>query len=228
MAKQNRVDPSGAILADPARGLLMGNRGGPLHDDAGRIVRAHKSRSWIICRTAFKNRRRQVMQPGRYTELFFLDEATALAAGHRPCFECRRQAAQAFALTMTRGSGQETPQNGSAVLSRLPAPVMDRMLHTDRRQPLEHPDRRIERDALFGLPDGVFVCHGDQYYMIHGGTLIRWSFDGYRALDRAETSAMRNFQRLTPKATIAALRCGYAPGFHPSAEHAAGAGGPAA
>lgn len=94
---QNRVDPWGVLVADDSRGTFMGNRGGALHDDDRRIVRDQSSQRWIICLTEFKGRRRPVMQPGRYTELFFLDEATALAAGHRPCFECRRADAERFA-----------------------------------------------------------------------------------------------------------------------------------
>ena len=90
MARQNRVTPLGDLIADPARGLVYGNRG-CLHDDEGELRRRYAGRRWIACRLRFKDRRRRVMQPGRYTELFFLDEATALAAGHRPCAGCRRE-----------------------------------------------------------------------------------------------------------------------------------------
>src|SRR5215213_5850381 len=96
MPRQNRVTPLSDIIADPARGLVFGNRG-CLHDDDGRIRRHHAGRAWIACRLRFKDRRRVLMQPRRYTELFFLDEATALAAGHRPCAECRRADALSFA-----------------------------------------------------------------------------------------------------------------------------------
>lgn len=95
MPKQNRVTPDGQIIATAARGSFMGNRG-ILHNDQQEIVKPFAHKAWIICQLRFKGRRRQLMQPGKYTELFFLDEATALAAGHRPCFECRREAAQAF------------------------------------------------------------------------------------------------------------------------------------
>lgn len=90
MPLQNRVTPTGAVIAAAGRGTFMGNRG-ILHDDTGRIVRASRNRAWLICRLDFKGRRRELMRPGTYTELFFLDEAVALAAGHRPCGECRRE-----------------------------------------------------------------------------------------------------------------------------------------
>ncbi|WP_299866831.1 hypothetical protein [uncultured Hoeflea sp.] len=204
----------------------MGNRGGPLHDEAGRIVRTHKSKSWIICLTAFKNRRRKLMQPGRYTELFFLDEATALAAGHRPCFECRRKDAQTFAAAMAQGLGLTSSGIGSD--TRLRAQAMDGLLHTDRRLPHDHPDRRVEPDQLATLPDGTFVSCNEHYFLVRDGSLLRWRFEGYSPVDGAEIAAMPPFHRLTPAATIAALRSGYAPGLHPSAVLAAGASDPAA
>jgi hypothetical protein len=90
MPRQNRVTPLGELIADPGRGLVYGNRG-CLHDGEGRIRRSHNGKRWIACRLEFKGRRRPLMRPGRFTELFFLDEATAFAAGHRPCAECRRE-----------------------------------------------------------------------------------------------------------------------------------------
>ena len=120
---RNRVDPFGALHAVPARGTLMGNRGGRLHDPATREIRRRQaSRAWICCVLAFKDRRREVMGPG-YTELFFLDEAVALAAGHRPCCECRRREAGAFAAAWAAGRGLAVPPR---------APEMDRVL-ADRK-----------------------------------------------------------------------------------------------
>lgn len=204
----------------------MGNRGGPLHDEAGRIVRTYKSRSWIICLTAFKNRRRKLMQPGRYTELFFLDEATALAAGHRPCFECRRNDAKAFTAAMAQGLGLASSGMGSG--NGLRAQAMDSLLHPDRRVPHDHPDRRIEPDQLATLPDGTFVSCNEHYFLVRNGSLLRWRFEGYSPVDSEEIAVMRHFHRLTPAATIAALKSGYTPGLHPSAVLAAGASDSAA
>lgn len=204
----------------------MGNRGGPLHDEAGRIVRTHKSKSWIICLTAFKNRRRKLMQPGRYTELFFLDEATALAAGHRPCFECRRNDAKAFAAAMAQGLGLASAGIGSG--NGLRAQTMDGLLHADRRLPHDHSDRRIEPDQLATLPNGTFVSCGEQYFIVRDGSLLRWHFEGYSPVDREEIAVMPHFHRLTPAVTIAALNSGYTPSLHPSAVLAAGASDSAA
>src|SRR5262245_27436707 len=123
MPRPNRVTPFGDIIATPDRGTFMGNRG-VLHDDAGRIQRAWQVKRWLVCVLAFKGRKRRGMRPGRYTELFFLDEATALAAGHRPCAECRRQRYNAFCnawrLADARGSHLPT------------ADEIDRRLHAER------------------------------------------------------------------------------------------------
>ena len=112
MPLQNRVTPLGELIATPERGLVYGNRG-CLHDEHGRIRRRYATRRWIACRLEFKGRHRELMQPNRYTELFFLDEATALAAGHRPCFECRRQEAETFAALWARARQMpERPRDG--------------------------------------------------------------------------------------------------------------------
>ena len=124
MPRRNRVDPFGRLIATDARGTLFGNRG-RLHDDRQQIVRNHSSeRRWISCLTEFKGRRRELMLPGRYTEIFFLDEATALAAGHRPCAECRRERFNEFRAAWAVGQGVN------------PASVrvgpLDRVLHSER------------------------------------------------------------------------------------------------
>jgi len=106
MPLRNRVTPFGDLVAVPDRGALMGNRG-VLHDDERRIVRFSQGRRWIACLTDVKGRRRPLMTPGRYTELFFLDEATALAAGHRPCWECRRADALRFRDAWARAAGAD-------------------------------------------------------------------------------------------------------------------------
>src|SRR5271167_3734566 len=139
MPLQNRVTPFGEIVAVEARGLMMGNRG-ILHDDKRRIVRSSQVRRWLVCLIEFRGRRRAVMQPHRYTELFFLDEVTALAAGHRPCFECRRRDAEQFALLFS-----DKPNRASA-------PAMDDVLHAER---LDGKAKRMHQRTIDALPDGA-------------------------------------------------------------------------
>lgn len=198
MPRRNRVSPSGEIFATPARGTLMGNRGGALHDGQERIVRTHTSKRWISCRLEFKGRRRPLMQPGRYTELFFLDEATALAAGHRPCFECRRTDAVAFARALT---GQDRPRAGD----------LDAALHPCRL-PLGA-ERPTWHAGVGALPDGAMVLLGGEPHLLVGGSARRWSFDGYGP---AEPAPAGRVDVLTPRPAVDALTRGYAAALHPS------------
>jgi hypothetical protein len=145
MARQNRVTPFGEIVAVSERGKVMGNRG-LLHDRAGQIRRPWQVKRWLLCRLEFRGRRRVVMAPGRYTELFFLDEATGLAAGHRPCFECRRSSFAAFA---------DACRSGNVGIGRPRASAIDERLHADRVGPGR--SKRTFRAAVADLPDGVFV-----------------------------------------------------------------------
>ena len=192
MPLQNRVAPNGQIHATPARGTMMGNRGGRIHDAAQHLGRARwRSRQWICCVLSFKNRQRQVMGDS-YTELFFLDEVTALAAGHRPCFECRRADALAFA---SRFPGADR------------APEIDRILHDAR---LDRP----ETAPLADQPTGTFARDGDALIALgHHGPLL-WSFTGYTA---SHSDPTRTLEILTPAPTRAVLRAGYQPQWHPSA-----------
>ncbi|MEZ5779589.1 MAG: hypothetical protein R3E44_14635 [Paracoccaceae bacterium] len=203
MARQNRVTPEGAIIADPARGMFMGGRG-ILHDEAGRIVAPFRHRNWVCCLTAFKGRRRPIMAPRRYTELFFLDEATALAAGHRPCAECRRADYNAFRASWAKATGLPPPS----------ARDMDRALHAARVAPRSRVKRTYEADVAT-LPDGAFVR------LAGGPALVRetgfWpsSPSGYGpALPRPASGPVTV---LTPEPTVEVLRMGYAPRLHPSA-----------
>ena len=212
MPLQNRVTPMGDIVADLARGMLMGNRG-ILHD-AGRQLGAARwrHRSWICCELSFKGRRRSVMAPRRYTELFFLDEATALAAGHRPCFECRRNAAQAFQTAWRRAFDA----------ADCSAPAMDRVLHRARVEPRTRRQIRFEA-TLDDLPDGVFVLLDEAPstpLLVLGDRLLRWRASGYVSW-RPRPTAIR-CRVLTPAPTVAVLRAGYAPTLHPSAGRAIG------
>jgi hypothetical protein len=201
MPLRNRVDPFGRLVAVPERGLMMGNRGGRLHDPATRSLgaRSHVSRRWIACALAFRGRRREVWGGG-YTELFFCDEAVALASGHRPCFECRRGEAQAFARAFAAGNGLPCPP---------PAEVMDRVLHRERLLP---PADRPQVDHRT-LPDAAMVAIGDEAFLILGGRARRFSFAGY-GKDRELPVAAR---LLTPPSIVRALAAGYRPLLHPSA-----------
>jgi hypothetical protein len=166
MPLQNRVTPLGELVADPARGLVYGNRG-CLHDAAGRIVRQYQVRRWIACRLRFKDRRRSpLMRPGRFTELFFLDEATALAAGHRPCAECRREDYRRFlARWVERHPGESS------------ADAVDLRLHAERLDPKGH--RRLHEAPLESLPDGAFVLLEGEPYLVVGVLLRLWTPGGY-------------------------------------------------
>lgn len=207
MRLQNRVTPEGEIVADPARGTCMGNRG-ILHDADGRLGAARwRHPHWICCRLAFKGRRRRVMARGRYTELFFLDEATALAAGHRPCYECRRADFQRFQA----GWKHAFPDSDAS------APAIDRALHRARVEP------RTRRQVRFTVPldevpDGTFVILPDDpsaALLVLGDRLLPWRPSGY-APPRPPPSAAQALV-LTPRPTVAVLRAGYAASAHPSA-----------
>ncbi len=189
---QNRVDPFGALHAVAARGAFMGNRGGRLHDDDQTLsARRWTSRRWIVCLCAFKGRRRAVWGDG-YTEVFFLDEPTALAAGHRPCFECRREAARAFLAAFPgRPSG---------------ADPMDEVLHRER---LDGRLKRLWRAPLASLPEGAFVAIGGRAHALKDGALRPWSFGGYGAAAAFDSGL--EVDVLTPRSTVAALASGYRP-----------------
>jgi hypothetical protein len=206
MPLQNRVDPFGELHAVAARGLYLGNRGGRFHRDDQTLTRRRwTSRAWICCRLAFKGRHRAVW--GRsYTELFFLDEPTALAAGHRPCFECRRADALAFAAAWARG-------NGLAASPR--APAMDRVLHAQR---LDGRAKRRHRTGLDDLPDGAMITLADdreRALAVHGEALLPWTAAGYGAAQPRPRNIAVDL--LTPPAIVAAIMAGYRPRWHPSA-----------
>jgi hypothetical protein len=189
---QNRVDPFGELHAVAERGGLMGNRGGRLHRDDRTLSGSRwKTKHWLICICEFKGRRRDVW--GRYyTELFFLDEPTALAAGHRPCFECRRQAAKAFIAAFPGA-----PSHVEA---------MDEALHRER---VENRRKRSWRARLDDLPDGAMIARDRRPYAVRSGALLPWSFAGYGAPEPLEPEAVVDV--LTPPSTVAALKGGYRP-----------------
>ena len=212
MPKQNRVTPFGDIIARPERGLLTGNRGGVLHDQDGNIVTPYASKSWIICELEFKDRKAQIMAPDHYTHLFFIDEATAIAAGHRPCFECRRERAEAFRQAWLRsiGSTQEDhPHIGD----------LDDLLQ-DERYTDEHfkwdRHKKTYEEAYATLPDGTFVLLDRLPHLIWHRALYLWTPAGYCEsvpIPRAQTATV-----LTPPSSVGALRQGYRPIVHGSVD----------
>jgi hypothetical protein len=178
----------------------MGNRG-VLHDDDRRIVRAFAVKRWIACVLEFRGRYRKVMTPHRYTELFFLDEAAALSAGHRPCAECRRSDYNRFRQLWARAIGGPTD-----------ADSMDLRLHADR---LAGKSKRTYRDDIANLPDGAYVVHEGEPHLVWGSGLFEWSDSAYRKRrSRAPSGAA---EVLTPRAIVEVLRAGYRPTIHPSA-----------
>jgi hypothetical protein len=210
MPLQNRVTPTGEIVAVAARGLFMGNRG-ILHDDRQRLGRSRwKHKVWIICRTCFCGRHRDVMSPRRYTELFFLDEAVALAAGHRPCFECRRQAYYAWQRAWQAG-------NGTVGLPR--AAEMDQVLHGERILSGTR-GQRTWQGRMSDLPDAAFALWDGSPHIILGGCLRPWSHAGYGAI--VQGVGAEPVTVLTPPSSVGALRGGYRPELHPSAGEAGG------
>jgi hypothetical protein len=213
--RQNRVTPEGELIAVPDRGMFWGNRG-VLHDRSGRLVRYSSGRAWAICVLEFKGRRRSLWAPGRLTELFFLDEATGLAAGHRPCGECRYRDYQAFkrawATAFPGLSGLSGFSGGVPGVTEI-----DSRLHADRL--LRPGVRRSYSAPLSELPDGVMVSVGRAPFLVWGGGLLAWTPGGYR--DRCALEPGTAVTVITPRATVAVVAAGYRPVVHPSA----GAGG---
>lgn len=194
MPLQNRVSPFGEIVATAHRGRFTGNRG-IIHDPATRTLlnRRWSSKAWITCVCEFRGRRRDVMSGRSWTELFFLDEATSFAAGHRPCFYCRRAEAEAFRAAWATGSRRVKPS----------APEMDAVLHGER---LDGRAKRLHplRTPVLKLPDGAMVTSGGKSYLIAKGGAWLWSFAGY---SRA-TANLADAKLLTPPSIVNALREG--------------------
>lgn len=209
MPYQNRVDPFGSIHADPARGLFTGNRG-VIHDPSARTLlkRRWTTKAWIICNCGFRGWKRDVM--GRnapsgeagWTNLFFLDEVTALAAGHRPCFFCRRAQATAFADCLGGGDGRPA------------APDIDRRLHGERLASGGVP-RTVAAAELDDLPDGAMTAIGRRCFARRSGRWLEWDFSGYAPI--ASEILPPEMLLLTPPSTVAALAAGYRPVWHDSA-----------
>lgn len=212
MPKQNRVTPFSTLIADSARGTLTGNRG-CLHDDHEQIRRQFRGQRWIICLLDFKGRKRSIMTPGRYTELFFLDEATALAAGHRPCAECQRARFNHFREIWAKAN----PETSKA--ARPAATAMDAILHQERTvTTIQSPGFC---NSVGDLPDGTFVTDDEHNaYLVLRKLMLRWTPAGYEAPGRRDINLP--LQVLTPASVVRTLGAGYPVSIHRSAFQAIG------
>jgi hypothetical protein len=218
MSLQNRVTPLGDLIADPARGLVYGNRG-CLHDETGRIRRRFDGRRWIACRLRFRGwHRAPLMQPGRFTELFFLDEATAFAAGHRPCALCRHEDYGRFGEIWRRLHPGDGPG----------ADEIDGSLHAERVDPATRGQRRWPTD-VDEVPDGAFVLLEGGPHLVLGDELLAWTAGGYA--QRRPRPRGQQVLVLTPPSLLAVLRVGWLPVvplLHPSARSESSVTGAAA
>ena len=187
--RQNRVDPFGVLHAVPQRGAWFGNKG-CLHDVAGRIVRGHQVKRWITCVCAFRGRRRELLQPGRYTELFFHDEATAYAAGHRPCAECRYAEWRQFSELWAQLFGAAK------------ADALDKVLHAAR---LDGAARRLRRVEAGEVPDGAMIVRAGAPVLRTRGAWWAWSFEGYTQTDPPVSGAV---DLLTPWPLVQMMHAG--------------------
>jgi hypothetical protein len=212
MPLQNRVDPFGDIQAVEARGLFTGNRG-VIHDPTTRTLLSRRwtTKAWLICECAFRGRRREVM--GRnarsgnagWTELFFLDEVTALAAGHRPCFFCRRQRAKEYAEYYADAFGIAAPKVAE----------IDARLHAERLASGGTPPL-LGRTAIESLPDGSMMAAGRRAFALRDRKLREWSFEGWHDEPVRLPDLRPDIRLLTPPTSVAVLRQGFRPVWHPS------------
>lgn len=196
---QNRVDPQGNIIQTSARGAWMGNRG-QLHDNGKIIKRPFKLLAWITCVLQFKNRHREVMAPGLYTELFFLDEATAFSAGHRPCFECRREDANRFKAAWLKGNP------AYQFNTKTPISKIDEIIHLERID--KKGEKVTHKAAVKDLPEGVFIEYKQEPYLIAGGRCYHWTPSGY---EKSQNLPGGKVDVLTPASIVNAIKAGYQP-----------------
>jgi hypothetical protein len=197
---QNRVDPLGNIINTKARGAWMGNRG-QLHDDTKEILRPFKLKAWLICVLQFKGRHRKIMAPGLYTELFFFDEATAFAAGHRPCCECRRQDHYRFKMFWLKGN----PEHGFK--DNIPIKSIDEIIHSER---INRRGNKITwLDNIDNLPGGTFIFINSEPYLVASRQLFHWTPEGYD--QRLPIPINETVTVLTPRSVVNAFSAGYLP-----------------
>jgi len=205
---QNRVNPSGEIIITPHRGAWLGNRG-VLHNEQQQIIRPYKIKAWITCVLSFRGRHREVMQPNRWTELFFLDEVTAFSAGHRPCFQCRYEDHQRFKTYWLKGN----PEFGFNM--KTPVAEIDNILHQERVA--ANKTKVTYEEKLINLPDGTFILIQDLPYLIKDSQLHLWTPAGYEK--SVPLSDVDLINVLTPKSIVNMFRAGYIPQVDVTADH---------
>ncbi|MCL4301808.1 MAG: hypothetical protein KJ077_39300 [Anaerolineae bacterium] len=209
MPYQNRVTPFGQIVALPERGTMMGNRG-ILHDAGSQLKRGWATKAWIICTLALRPGRKplQMMVPNHYTPLFFLDEVTALAAGHRPCAECRHADYTRFKALWLQANVDLAQQ------SNPPIAAIDAILHRERLT--EQRQKRVYQARLADLPNGAFIVLDHAAFLVWEWSLLRWSPGGYA--ERVTRPGSTMVEVLTPPSAVKTLVAGYVPQFHPSVD----------
>jgi hypothetical protein len=210
MPYQNRVDPWGALHAVEERGSLLGNRG-VIHDDNKNIVATHRLQGWVTCRLKFKNIQRQVMSPGTYTELFFLDEATAFSAGHRPCVYCQRQRYAAFKDAWLQANQHHLHhlEGRSQSIS-----TIDKLVHKER---IYHGKKVTYLAPFQSLPSGTIVDIAGHAYLVWDNRLYAWSFSGYqKAKDIPSLQPDDSVVVLTPQSYVNTFQTGFLPHVHDS------------
>jgi len=197
---QNRVDPAGNIIITNARGAWMGNRG-QLHDEQKNILRPYKLKAWLTCLLDFNGRKRQVMAINRYTELFFMDEATAFSAGHRPCFECRRKDYERFKSSWIKGN------RGDDINVWISAGQIDDILHSER---IDRKGQKVTYEDYTGnLPNGAFILLNNKPFLVANDHIYQWSVSGYDKGIKFDGSQKAIV--LTPRSMINAFKAGYEP-----------------
>lgn len=214
MPRQNRVNPFGELIATSSRGTLMGNRG-CLHDAEGQIKRLYAKDAWIFCQLhpagSSSKEKRPIMSPGKYTELFFLDEATAFAAGHRPCNQCLRCRLEEFRQCWEQGNPEHLPKEGRITVSRI-----DEVLHQERLNADLH-SKQMNKEWLSEVPVGCFVVleqEDPQPYLVTKHSLIPWSAESYSQW--VEQPKRKKVWVLTPPSIMKAIAAGFQPNVHPS------------
>ena len=205
MPYQNKVDPWGNIHAVKSRGMFLGNRG-VLHNEQQQIIASHRIKGWVTCLLEFKGRNREIMTHKRYTELFFLDEATAFSAGHRPCAECRRVRYNEFKEKWVEANGELLEG------AKPSAPNMDKIIHAER---ISNKQKVTYTSALGSLPEGTIIEIDSKAMLIWGNKLFEWSYLGY-SKSKLELKSEAEVIVLTPKSYVKTFSKGFIPDIHKS------------
>jgi hypothetical protein len=207
MPLQNRVDPWGHLQAVSPRGALLGNRG-IIHNEKQQIVAQWRSKAWITCQIQFKGRESQVFAPDSYSQLFFVDEATAFAAGHRPCAECRRDRYNEFKAAWVQSNRDQIESDNPSIIE------VDKIFHRERV--LDNKQKRTFEAQIGSLPQGTFVVLEGKALLLWRGKLFEWSFDGYSRSNSALSPSL-SVEVLTPASVVRMFATGFTPQVHVSA-----------